>query len=1326
MKKRFLSKSLIAKIALVIVIILVFEFAMAEPVAATEAVGQLGGTLLRPIVNLVVYLADGVINILQSALLSMETSFQYIDLTDEGGPIGTLKKIGKWTLAIVLVGAVVVGMILGAPIMLATGATGAIVSSTTGIVACVAAGLGAGGFICYVAYPFVHAAYEVMFGNSFTYANIAVEPGSILRNEIAFFNINFFKDIQVDEEGTTSLIMTLRTIVSHVYVTIRDICLVAMLIVMIYVAIRALIALSPKEKSRYKENFVNCLVGMILIVSAHFIMSISVTLVDMISSGIATAAGDVQINDNAGNLSESEVKDMAEANKESVQTIGGASITVGGEKIYKALEDAGYPNVTFTSEPSWWQKALDMIPFVNYDDEYVVSIQCSSFTEQARYMCQEIYDVNEDGERTNENWNYIGWSLVYVMFVILTVAFVWLYGRRVFYMAALTMFAPIIGVMYPINRVNGSRAQTLNLWFKEYMGNLLMQPFHLFLYTIFVGSAMEFAINSPIFAIIALVGILFVEKILKDMLGIQDTRIGGLGKALQDTNRAIKTAERTTASVAKGIGRAASRGAHGLIGAYENYRNGSEEIEEANKKPREQNMPVEGPIEVLSGEVEDPSVPNAPLSTDVRRNGNAQVLEDFIDVPYREVSSEPLEDPNSSEEAILPENDPLRLEMKDDDVAEGAAALNAEEDDTTIALNDQDNLIDDDDMSTQDLRELPGFLEPETLDMLDELNGNVANIDFDTFNSQDVLEEANSKPLLNSNYNEEVIKSDGERKIYRNKDNGKLRLEREDTPDYNPPMSVAMAAGSEARSINVGADRTMEFDNSLEGTPRENLRGGNSNRASQLGGNSNNVTSYRNLGNSQVIPDDNNVRSRMKNDTSSVHDSLNVWTNPNEPLPSSNERPEMKVLDGGRSVNAKIPNDIETNNIDTQDVKIMSGNDRSTNNVPILDEPSARTETFDNTNNNVRAETVDNTRNDINVGNIPDNNISISNTGTSSNANTTFNNSNSENIHRLREDEYKELPPSNSRMQETNSSTTASETRRISNNTSSGNIGTNNNTSNIGLNTNNANSTGSNNNAVNAGTNNNTSNIGLNTNNANSTGSNNNASNTRANNNASNTPTSNNTNNTTTNTQDSQGSNNQSSNNEEREPEKYEATTARKVIGGAETVVGRTAGVVGTAVSGVVDVATSTLSGDIGGAIESGVNSTIDSVNIATGSPSRSSSRSRTPSNSEKTTQSSKNLTSEAETVMKNANVSEAEAIALAEACKALKINDDRNMVLIAKVYKGADSADRNKVVELSKMLHRMKEEGKSKGDAEKALENQNVSTTTKELLIKMYKDLHI
>ena len=56
--------------------------------------------------------------------------------------------------------------------------------------------------------------------------------------------------------------------------------------------------------------------------------------------------------------------------------------------------------------------------------------------------------------------------------------------------------------------------------------------------------------------------------------------------------------------------------------------------------------------------------------------------------------------------------------------------------------------------------------------------------------------------------------------------------------------------------------------------------GGNRRRTAQLDANNYNGTSYRNLGNSQAIPDDNNVRIKIKNDTSSIDDKLNVWTNP--------------------------------------------------------------------------------------------------------------------------------------------------------------------------------------------------------------------------------------------------------------------------------------------------------------------------------------------------------------------------------------------------------------------------------------------------------------
>ncbi len=1277
------------------------------------------------------------------------------------------------------------------------------------------------------------------------------------------------------------MVETLRTGVSQVYVTVRDICLVSMLIVIIYIAIRGLLALNPKEKSRYKENFVNCLIGVILIVSVHLIMSVSVKLVDMITEGMETATDSTQIDTSKGNaehISDSELKQIAEDNlqdAESVSTISGASITVSGDKIYKALEEAGYPNVTLTDKPSWWKRVADYLPFVDYSDEYIVTIQCSSFTEQARYMCQEIYDVNEAGERTNENWNYIGWSLVYIMLVILTVAFVWLYGKRLFYLAVLTMFAPIVGVMYPINRQNGSRPQTLNLWFKEYMGNLLIQPFHLFLYTILVGSAMNIAINNPIFVIIALVAILFVEKLLKDMIGIQDTRIGGLGRAIQDTTRAIKTTERTAASVARGIGRAASNGARGLIGAYENYRNNSGE--EVNTKPREQTLPPPEEAEILTGEVEDNN--STELSTSVQRNRNVQSEDDIIDAQYREISSEPLEDPNSKEEQFgLPKDEPLRLEMKEDDVEAGAAALNAEDNNILAGiptLNNEEDIIDIDEPK-QDVRQLPGFLEPDTLNMVDELNGNRGNLDFDTFNPPATLSgEGNPKSLLGKNSQEEFVRSDGERNVFRNKHNGNLRIEPENNPDFRPPMSVAMAAGNEARPINVGADRTIGFDDSLDGTVSgEKLKGRNSRRTSALGGGASNVVGNRTVGRSQNIPDDNNIRSKIRNDSSNINDNLNVWINPNEPLPSSNEKPEMKVIDGGRgrnvtqgTIDGSIDNGVNVNsqNVTSQGVRTV------TNNVPNLNEQNVRTVEQDMP--RVQVEQQDIRTQQVISGTmqpepqIVDPQQVLSGTvkpepqvidpqqvlsgivqpepqivnpqqvlsgtvkpepqvidpqqvlsgtvkpepqvidpqqvlsGTVQPEPQIINPQqvssgtvqpepqivNPQQVSSVTVQPQPQVvnpqqassgtvqpepqivnpqqvssvtvqpQPQVVNPQQASSGTVQPEPQIVNpQQASSGTVqpqpqvvnpqqvssGTvqpepqsidpqQANTGDIQQGIEQpltVNNTGTNSSNANTGINNSSPETihrlspdeyqeippvrpgmqGASSSSDAESGINNNVNNTLTTND--------------TNTQDGQG-NNQLSNNETDAPEEYEAKTARKVVDVGEKVVGRTASAVGTMAAGIADMATSMLGGEIIGAMDTGIGAADNSVKIATtGSPSKS----RRKSDSEKATQSQETLSKEAETVVKKANISQNEAIALVEACKAVGINDDRNMVLIASVYKGASNADKSEIVKLSKLLHRMKEDGKSKNEAKNTLENESISNTTKELLLKMYDKLHI
>lgn len=90
--------------------------------------------------------------------------------------------------------------------------------------------------------------------------------------------------------------------VSQIYVTIKDIAVVAMLIVMVYVAIRSLLALNPKEKSRYKENVINCMIGLVLILVMHHIMSMSLKLVEMITDSISFSTQTYEIENSPEEL----------------------------------------------------------------------------------------------------------------------------------------------------------------------------------------------------------------------------------------------------------------------------------------------------------------------------------------------------------------------------------------------------------------------------------------------------------------------------------------------------------------------------------------------------------------------------------------------------------------------------------------------------------------------------------------------------------------------------------------------------------------------------------------------------------------------------------------------------------------------------------------------------------------------------------------------------------------------------------------------------------------------------------------------------------------
>lgn len=119
--------------------------------------------------------------------------------------------------------------------------------------------------------------------------------------------------------------------------------------------------------------------------------------------------------------------------------------------------------------------------------------------------------------------------MLYLMLMIYTIRFTWTYLKRVVNMAFLTLIAPFVALTYPIDKVSDGKAQAFNMWIKEFAFNALLQPLHLLLYLILLGSAVELAIVNPLYAIVCLGFILAAEKLLKKMFGFDKAGAGTLG-----------------------------------------------------------------------------------------------------------------------------------------------------------------------------------------------------------------------------------------------------------------------------------------------------------------------------------------------------------------------------------------------------------------------------------------------------------------------------------------------------------------------------------------------------------------------------------------------------------------------------------------------------------------------------------------------------------------------------------------------------------------------------------------------------------------------------
>jgi len=156
---------------------------------------------------------------------------------------------------------------------------------------------------------------------------------------------------------------------------------------------------------------------------------------------------------------------------------------------------------------------------------------------------------------------------VYGIIVIQTLGFVLSYIKRMLTIGFLIIIAPLITITYSIDKIGDGKAQALNTWLKEFVYNILIQPFHCILFMSFAGVAMKLlqadmsagdsSIATAVLAVLCIQYVKTGEELVK--------KIFGFGNASSLSSMAAGTAMAMTAmakskDAGKVVGGAVSKG----------------------------------------------------------------------------------------------------------------------------------------------------------------------------------------------------------------------------------------------------------------------------------------------------------------------------------------------------------------------------------------------------------------------------------------------------------------------------------------------------------------------------------------------------------------------------------------------------------------------------------------------------------------------------------------------------------------------------------------------------------------------------------------------
>lgn len=120
-------------------------------------------------------------------------------------------------------------------------------------------------------------------------------PDSIFAGLIPALDINFInpKVWEETEENERSVTQQLHKTIATWYVALRNLAVVGLMVILVYVGIRMILSSTASDKAKYKQMMMDWLVAMCILFCLHYIMSFTITITEEITKAINGATGSV-------------------------------------------------------------------------------------------------------------------------------------------------------------------------------------------------------------------------------------------------------------------------------------------------------------------------------------------------------------------------------------------------------------------------------------------------------------------------------------------------------------------------------------------------------------------------------------------------------------------------------------------------------------------------------------------------------------------------------------------------------------------------------------------------------------------------------------------------------------------------------------------------------------------------------------------------------------------------------------------------------------------------------------------------------------------------